>query len=84
MTSTDQLYSSLSERKRPEDITEIIHSLLDNLSSSEQRILEKAARGSLKNKIFGYTSMLQDFAQPIGAEKQIQKAIKLFKLPNEQ
>lgn len=69
MASRDQLYSSLSERKRPEDIAETIHSLLDNLSYSEQRILEKAARGSLKNKILGYTSMLQDFAQPIGAEK---------------
>lgn len=81
--SLEQLYKTLKQRKRPEDVAEIILPVLvNNLSFFERRKLEKAAKGSLKNLVLGYTSMLQEFAKPIGAEKQIKKAIEIFKIEN--
>ena len=81
--SLEQLYKTLKQRKRSEDVAEMILSVLGNeLSFFERRKLEKAAKGSLKNMVLGYTSMLQEFAKPIGAEKQIRKAIEIFKLGN--
>lgn len=80
MSTIDILYKSLSQRKRPEDIAELVLSILENdLSRAEVKKLKKASKGSLKNKLFGYTSMLQEFAGVIGAEKQIKKACELFK-----
>ncbi len=77
----EQLYKTLKQRKRPEDVAEmILHILGNNLSFFERRKLEKAAKSSLKNVVLGYTSMLQEFAKPIGAEKQIKKAVELFKV----
>lgn len=79
--SLKELYKTLKQRKRPEDVAEmILQTLSADLSFFERRKLEKAAKGSLKNLVLGYTSMLQEFAKPIGAEKQIKKAIELFKL----
>jgi len=76
-----KLYKSLSQRKRPEDIAEIIISVLGNdLNSAELQVLEKAAKGSLKRQLFSYTSMMQEFSAAVGAEKQIKKAIEIFKL----
>lgn len=79
MNQLETLYKSLSQRKRPEDIAQIVLEILDkDLSSSERQLLGKAAKGSLKNRWFGYTSMLQEFAQVVGAEKQVQKAKEIF------
>ena len=58
----------------------IIDLLGDNLTLVERLTLEKAAKGSLKRTIWGYSSMLQEFSEPIGAEKQIKKAVEIFKL----
>jgi hypothetical protein len=81
--SLEQLYKTLKQRKRPEDVAEMILPVLGNdLSFFERRKLEKAASGSLKNLILGYTSMLQEFSKPIGAEKQIKKAIEIFNIEN--
>ena len=81
--SLEQLHKTLKQRKRPEDVAEMILPVLgNNLSFFERRKLEKAAKGSLKNLVLGYTSMLQEFAKPIGAEKQIKKAIEIFKIEN--
>ncbi len=81
--SLEQLYKTLKQRKRPEDVAEIILPILGrDLSFFERRKLEKAAKGSLKSLVLGYTSMLQEFAKPIGAEKQIKKAIEIFKIEN--
>ncbi len=78
-----ELYKTLRQRKRPEDVAEMILPILkDELSFFERRKLEKAAKGSLKNLVLGYTSMLQEFGKPIGAEKQIEKAIEIFKIEN--
>lgn len=84
MTTIEQLYKTLSERKRPEDVAEMILELAkDNLTSRESAILEKAAKGSLARNVFGYTSMLQTFASAQGAGQQIAKAIEIFKLDDQ-
>jgi uncharacterized protein YdbL (DUF1318 family) len=77
------LYQTLSERKRPEDVAEMILTLMANaLSLEERNILEKAAKGALSKRFSGYTAMLQTFAQTVGAATQISTAIDLFKLEN--
>ncbi len=83
MDKLKELYRSLSQRKRPEDIAEIILRVLgEELSLYESKILEKAAKGSLKRKLFAYTSMMEEFSKAVGSEKQIRKAIEIFKLKN--
>jgi hypothetical protein len=73
------LYLSLNQRKRPEDIADNILELLkDRLNKAEQHCLQKAAKGSLRKQIFNYTSMLQDFAAPVGLQRQVSKAMELF------
>lgn len=81
MTTVEQLYETLDQRRRPEDVAEIIIELLKNkLTKREWALLEKAAKGSLKRSMFGYTSMLETFGTAAGAEKQITKAIEIFKI----
>lgn len=83
MTTVEQLYQTLSERRRPEDVAEMVIELTkDSLTTKERLLLEKAAKGSLARNVFGYTSMLQTFAEAKGAGKQIAKAIEIFKLDN--
>jgi hypothetical protein len=78
-TLLSKLFQTLDARKRPEDVTEMVLELLSaELSFFEKQTLEKAARNSLKRNISGYTSMLQDFARPIGLERQIRTAETLF------
>lgn len=77
----EKLYRTLSQRKRPEDVAEVILRIIgDDLSFFGRRKLQKAADGSLKNLVLGYTSMLQEFAKPVGAEKQVRKAMEIFKI----
>lgn len=81
MEAYKALYKSLSQRKRPEDVAEMVQAILqDDLSLAELKILEKASKGSLKRQIISYTSMMQEFGVAVGAEKQIKKAIEIFKL----
>lgn len=83
MSNLEQLYRTLDERKRPEDVAEMIVVLLgDGLTVNEKKNLERVAQGSLSKKIGGYTStsMLQTFASAKGAGQQIEKAIELFQL----
>lgn len=73
------LYNTLRERKRPEDVAGMILEILGNhLSADERSILDRAAQGSLRKAFLGYTSMLQTFAAPVGAARQINKAGELF------
>lgn len=81
MTTIEQLYKTLDERRRPEDVAEMIVELMKNdLNRHELSVLEKAAQGSLKRSLYGYTSMLETFGTAVGAEKQIKKAIEIFKI----
>ena len=83
MTTIEQLYQTLDDRRRPEDVAEMVIELTkDSLTTKERLLLEKAAKGSLARNVFGYTSMLQTFAEAKGAGKQIAKAIEIFKLDN--
>jgi hypothetical protein len=81
MTTIEQLYKTLTERRRPEDVAEMVIDLTKgNLTTKERLILDKAAKGSIARNVFGYTSMLQTFAEAKGAGKQIRKAVEIFKL----
>jgi len=83
MKAIEQLFQTLKERKRPEDVAEMVIELTkDNLTTNERLLLEKVAKGSLARNVFGYTSMLQSFAEAKGAGKQITKAIEIFQLDN--
>ena len=63
MTIIRQLFDTLNERKRPEDVAEMVMTLMqDYLTAKELVILEKATKNSLSNNWNGYTSMLQTFA----------------------
>lgn len=75
----DALHLSIQRRPRPEDVAEIVLDILDDkLGSKEMSLLKKAAKGSLRKSIFGYSSMASDFLRPNGAEKQILKTKELF------
>ena len=81
MEDLKAVYKSSSQRKRPEDVAEMVLAILkEDLSLAELKILEKASKGSLKRHLYSYTSMLQEFAVVVGAEKQIKKTIEIFKL----
>lgn len=78
------LYRTLQLRKRPEDVAEMIESLMgSSLTKRELALLKKASRNSLKRSVWQYTSMLQEFALPVGAMKQINKTLTLFRLDKE-
>ena len=83
MEALKELHKTLRERKRPEDVAQMIVELLgDQLTSKEKAIISKAADRSLLKNLFGYTSMMEDFSVAIGAENQVKKAIEIFKLEN--
>ncbi len=85
MKNLEILYKTLAQRKRPEDVAELISSLLvGQLSYSERKTLERASSGSLRHKFLNYTSMAEEFAHVIGAEKQVTKAVELFKLEKDE
>jgi len=78
MATIEQLYQTLSERKRPEDVAQMVIELTaDSLTTEERLLLEKAAKGSLARNVFGYTSMLQEFAEAKGAGGNRPRKIRL-------
>ena len=76
------LHASLSQRKRPEDVARLIQDLYaaqgTDLDPATEEALAKAAEHSLRNLWHGYTSMLEDFARPVGAQRQLARAKSLF------
>lgn len=73
------LYDSLNRRMRPEDVAQLVLDQIgDQLSGAERRTLEKAARGSLAARWFGFTAMSQDWEQAVGLSVQIETARALF------
>jgi hypothetical protein len=78
------LYETIQQRKRPEDVAALIQDVLGaQLSGEEAKVLQKAVASALRNTVWQYTSMLESFAKVTGAEKQVSKAIELFKLDYE-
>lgn len=85
MTTLQVLHQTLNQRKRPEDVAQMILELIgQELSYKEKIVLEKAAKGSLKRTVYNYTSMSEVFGNVVGAEQQINKAIEIFELEVEE
>ncbi len=73
------LYTAVQRRKRPEDVADAILTVLGSrLDRGERAMIEVAARGALRRTVAGYTSMLQDFARPLGLKRQADRASELF------
>lgn len=77
-----ELYASLGLRKRPEDVAQLIKDLYatqgTSLDPATEAALAKATEHSLRNLWHGYTSMLEDFARPVGAQRQLARVASLF------
>lgn len=74
----EPLFKTLGERKRPEDVAQMIIEIIRDFRSDEKAVINKAAQGSLKKNFWGYTSMLEVFQKPVGANKQMTKVGELF------
>lgn len=73
------LHECVQKRPRPEDVAELAVDVLDGqLTPREAVILQKAAKNSLKQGAYAYSSMAADFLRPVGAQRQVQKAEELF------
>ncbi|MFG2927658.1 hypothetical protein [Streptomyces achromogenes] len=77
-----ELHASLTLRKRPEDVARLIQDLYTaqgiDLDTATEAVLAKAAENSLRNLWHGYTSTLEEFARPVGAQRQLARATSLF------
>lgn len=77
-----ELHASLTLRRRPEDVARLIQDLYaaqgTELDATTEAALAKAAEHSLRNLWHGYTSMREDFARPVGAQRQLGRVADLF------
>jgi len=77
-----ELHASLTLRKRPEDVARLIQDLYaaqgTDLDTATEAALARAAEHSLRNLWHGYTSMREEFARPVGAQRQLARAANLF------
>lgn len=74
----DELFESLSRRRRPEDVADLIRRELGTtLTPAERRTLRQATGGVLA-KWWGYSSMSADFARPVGLAHQFVAARRMF------
>ena len=79
INAMEQLFKTLNQRKRPEDVAQMILDFLgEELTLKESKSIEKAAKNSLKRNYWGYSSMAQTFATAHNAKKQIAKTTELF------
>jgi hypothetical protein len=75
-----ELFETLHQRRRPEDVAEMIYSYSgQEITQQEFRVLDRAARHSLKRGLAKFTSMLEDFQRPVTPERQIRRALELFR-----
>ena len=81
-TSMEKLFQSLHQRRRPEDVAQmVLEQLQGRFTKNQEAILQKVAQGSLKRQVMAYTSMLEDFAKPVGLVRQVAVAGSLFAYP---
>lgn len=85
MTTESQLrklYDAVQTRPRPEDVAEIILDVLGPaIQGQDKQVLLNAAKTSLRNSLWGYSSMASDFARPgTKVENQVNVASVLFKV----
>ena len=75
-TILQELYQSLDQRWRPEETAEKIRVLLgDGVDRNTAAQLKKVSRHS---RPFGWSSMIADFARPVGMGRQLHRAQLLF------
>ncbi|RAK65306.1 hypothetical protein [Hymenobacter edaphi] len=75
------LYDTLRQRRRPEDVADMLLPLLQaELTPQQRATLEKAARHSIRRSVWQYTAMQQTFRAVVGADKQAGKAAELFRV----
>jgi len=75
----EELYRSLSRRLRPEDVAQMILDKYESeLSWRDRRAVQKAAKHSLKQGRYNYSSMRFDYLRPVGAQNQLAKGHELF------
>lgn len=73
-------FEALQQRRRPEDVAEMIRSLFyQDMTGEELAVLDRAANLSLKRGFAKITSMLDDFHRPVAPERQVRKALELFR-----
>jgi hypothetical protein len=71
-----ELYLSLDERWRPEDVAQKLQAVLPPVADRPLMVaLDRVARGSRRR---GWSSMSADFARPVGMGRQLGKARELF------
>lgn len=77
-----ELHATLKLRKRPEDVAQLIQDLYaaqgTSLDPATEAALAKAAEHSLSQLWHSYTSMLEGFVQPVGAQRQLARVEDLF------
>jgi hypothetical protein len=75
-----ELFETVQQRRRPEDVAEMIRlSFGHEMTQQELRVLDQAARHSLKRGLAKVTSMLEDFSKPVTPKRQIRRALELFR-----
>lgn len=75
-----ELFETLQQRRRPEDVAEVIRATCaQQMTPHELKILDRAASGSLKRSFAKATSMLEGFQRPVSPERQVRKALELFR-----
>jgi len=78
----DSLYEATQTRPRPEDVAQIIIEIDGLLNRDEIRLLDQAARNSLRRNVYGYSVMATDFAQGVGADKMVATIAQVCKIPD--
>ncbi|MEU9706010.1 hypothetical protein [Streptomyces sp. NPDC047981] len=77
-----ELHASLGLRRRPEDVAQLVSDLFTSLGAdldpATAKALDTATANSLHSLWHGYTSMREDFARPVGAQRQLGRAATLF------
>lgn len=80
----EELYDSVQRRKRPEDVADLIVRCLQgsvpplHMALKTYTTLQMAAKGALHRRAWQYSSMLDDFHRPVGAQRSVKVAQALF------
>ena len=74
-----ELYKTITERKRPEEVANIIMKKFhDHFSLRESKAIKKAASNSFGRGRYSYSSMSDTYKKPVGAVRQLSKGKDLF------
>lgn len=78
INALEELHATLDARARPEEVADLILSVIgDRLTRPERNLLGRAARHSWWRR-GSYSSMTADFSRPVGADRQVATLARLF------